>query len=208
MTSTWQRYGRLNNEVRELRDRLERLQAVADAAEVLVHSPQSEGARRLVEGRLLDAEATPAVEAAPQRRSLADGTRDALRHSIREHMGPDAKMVPKPWGYEVWWAVTEHYAGKILHVTRGHRLSLQYHETKDESCYLLAGRIALTRGASVDELETVTIEAGAIWRNQPGEIHTIEALEESDVLEVSTPQLDDVVRLQDDYGRTETTQQR
>ena len=115
------------------------------------------------------------------------------------------RRVEKPWGYELWWAHTEHYAGKILHVARGHRLSLQYHERKDESCYLLSGRLLLVQGSSADELTTREIEAGAVWRNTPGAVHTIEALEDSDVLEVSTPHLDDVVRLQDRYGRAAGT---
>jgi mannose-6-phosphate isomerase len=113
------------------------------------------------------------------------------------------RRVDKPWGYELWWAVTEHYAGKILHVDRGHRLSLQYHERKDESSYLLAGRLLLVKGSSEDDLTEREIEAGAAWRNTPGEVHTVEALEDSDVLEVSTPHLDDVIRLRDRYGRVD-----
>ena len=115
------------------------------------------------------------------------------------------RRVPKPWGYEIWYAVTDEYAGKILHVDRGHRLSLQYHERKDESCYLLAGKLLLVRGPSSDELSETVIEAGGVWRNKPGDVHTIEAIEDSDVLEVSTPHLDDVVRLKDNYGRTGTS---
>lgn len=113
-----------------------------------------------------------------------------------------SRRVEKPWGYELWWAATELYAGKILHVEAGHRLSLQYHKVKDESCYLLAGSIRLVTGPSVDDLETLELGPSACWRNHPGQIHTIEAVETSDVLEVSTPQLEDVVRLLDDYGRT------
>jgi mannose-6-phosphate isomerase-like protein (cupin superfamily) len=112
-----------------------------------------------------------------------------------------ARRVEKPWGYEIWWSHTDLYAGKILHVEAGHRLSLQYHEQKDESCYLLSGSVRLIKGPSIDELDAVDLPPGACWRNRPGEIHTIEALAASDVLEVSTPQLDDVVRLLDDYGR-------
>jgi quercetin dioxygenase-like cupin family protein len=111
------------------------------------------------------------------------------------------RRVSKPWGFEIWWAVTEQYAGKLLHVEQGHRLSLQYHRHKDESCYLLSGRLRLTKGPSVDELSTQEKRAGDAWRNRPGEIHTLEAVETSRVLEASTPQLDDVVRLLDDYGR-------
>ncbi len=112
--------------------------------------------------------------------------------------------IPKPWGSEVWYAVTDRYAGKILRVTRGQRLSLQFHERKDETSYLLHGRLRLTKGDSVDTLVTREIEPGEAWRNEPGEIHTIEALEDAEVLEVSTPELDDVVRLEDRYGRAGT----
>jgi quercetin dioxygenase-like cupin family protein len=111
------------------------------------------------------------------------------------------RRVSKPWGFEIWWAVTEQYAGKLLHVEQGHRLSLQYHRHKDESCYLLSGRLRLTKGPSVDDLSTEEKRPGDAWRNRPGEIHALEALETSRVLEASTPQLDDVVRLLDDYGR-------
>ena len=111
------------------------------------------------------------------------------------------QRVEKPWGYELWWAETPHYAGKILHVDAGHSLSLQMHRQKDESSYLLSGRLRLTRGPSAEELTTEEIGPGFTWRVEPGTVHTIEALEDSDVLEVSTPHLDDVVRLQDRYGR-------
>lgn len=112
--------------------------------------------------------------------------------------------VDKPWGYEIWWAWTDDYAGKILHVGAGHKLSVQYHEVKDESSYLLRGRVYLHKGSSLDNLVATELGEGAQWRNRPGEIHTIEAIEDSDVLEVSTPHLDDVVRLSDSYGREGT----
>ncbi len=119
---------------------------------------------------------------------------------------PLPRRVPKPWGYEIWYALTDRYAGKILHVERGHRLSLQYHERKDESCYLLTGRLLLVQGPDAEQLSEQVIDAGSVWRNEPGQIHTIEALEDADVLEVSTPDLDDVVRLRDQYGREGTSQ--
>ena len=111
------------------------------------------------------------------------------------------KRVEKPWGYEIWWAQTECYAGKILVVEKGQALSLQFHREKDETSYLFSGRLRLTSGASEAELETQVVEAGHSWRNEPGRVHSIEALEDSVVFEVSTPQLDDVVRLEDRYGR-------
>jgi quercetin dioxygenase-like cupin family protein len=114
------------------------------------------------------------------------------------------QRIEKPWGYEIWWALTDDYAGKILHVERGHRLSLQFHEQKDESAYLMSGRLRLIKGRSEDDLETTELGPGDVWRNVPGEVHTIEAIEDCDVLEVSTAELDDVVRLSDDYGREGT----
>jgi len=114
------------------------------------------------------------------------------------------RRIEKPWGYEIWYAWTDRYAGKLLHVRPGGRLSLQYHERKDESSYVLRGRLWLTRGRSLDQLTVVEVGEGFAWRNPPGEIHTLEGIEDSDVLEVSTPELDDVVRLHDRYGRAGT----
>ncbi len=118
------------------------------------------------------------------------------------------KRVEKPWGHEIWWAHTTQYAGKILVVNAGHTLSLQFHHEKDESSYLLSGRLRLTRGATADQLEELDIDPGQAWRTEPGTVHTIEALEDCVVLEVSTPQLDDVVRLQDRYGREDLPPER
>ncbi len=115
------------------------------------------------------------------------------------------RRVEKPWGYEIWWAATDQYVGKILHVNKGHRLSLQYHEKKDESCYVLAGRLVLVQGESGESLTERIVTEGDVWRNEPRVVHTIEAIEDSDVLEASTPYLDDVVRLRDDYGREGTS---
>jgi mannose-6-phosphate isomerase len=109
--------------------------------------------------------------------------------------------VAKPWGHELWFARTDRYAGKLLHVKAGHRLSIQYHDAKDETSYLLSGRLLLSQGEDVERLEVSEIQAGAVWRNQPRLVHTIEALEDSVVVEVSTPELEDVVRLADRYGR-------
>lgn len=115
------------------------------------------------------------------------------------------RHVPKPWGHEIWWAATDAYVGKILHVKKGHRLSLQYHEIKDETCYVLSGRLILVQGEDEQSLSERIVTVGDVWRNRVGVIHTIEALEDSDVLEASTPYLDDVVRLSDDYGREGTS---
>jgi mannose-6-phosphate isomerase len=113
--------------------------------------------------------------------------------------------VEKPWGHEIWWAETDAYAGKLLHVKAGHRLSLQLHRTKDESSYVLSGMLRLTRGPNAEELGEEVIEPGFAWRIEPETVHTIEAIEDSVVLEVSTPHLDDVVRLEDRYGRSDDT---
>lgn len=118
---------------------------------------------------------------------------------------PLPRRIPKPWGYEIWYALTDRYAGKILHVEESHRLSLQYHQHKDESCYLLSGRLLLLHGPDADHLAEREITPGSVWRNEPGDVHTIQALEDSDVLEVSTPDLDDVIRLKDHYGREGTS---
>ena len=114
------------------------------------------------------------------------------------------RKIEKPWGYEIWYAWTGQYVGKIIHVNKGGKLSLQYHDHKDETSYLLKGRLLLTKGSAPDQLTVTEIGEGHQWRNRPGEIHTIEGVEDSDVLEVSTPHLEDVVRLQDNYGREGT----
>lgn len=111
------------------------------------------------------------------------------------------RRVEKPWGHELWWADTANYAGKLLHVEAGHSLSLQLHREKDEASYLLSGRMLLKHGPSPDDLEEKEIGPGYAWRIEPGTVHSIEAIEDSVVLEVSTPHLDDVVRLQDRYQR-------
>lgn len=111
------------------------------------------------------------------------------------------REVAKPWGSELWYAHTESYAGKILRVEAGHRLSVQYHEAKDETSYLLSGRILVEQGETVQTMRPRELAPGAVWRNEPGIVHTIEALEDAVILEVSTPELHDVVRVEDRYGR-------
>jgi len=121
---------------------------------------------------------------------------------------PEAvKVVPKPWGEERWLAHTDRYAGKLLILRKGHRLSLQYHERKHETQYVDSGRIKYTLG-SVDrpgEYEELIAEAGTTVMLPPGAVHRMEALEDSRFFEVSTPELTDVVRLEDDYGRARTS---
>ncbi|HEU5143321.1 MAG TPA: cupin [Solirubrobacterales bacterium] len=115
----------------------------------------------------------------------------------------EPQRVEKPWGHELWWADTGAYVGKLLHIKAGHRLSLQLHREKDESSYLLSGRLRLARGSNPDDLHEQEIGPGHAWRVEPETVHTIEAIEDSVVLEVSTPHPEDVVRLQDRYGRAE-----
>jgi len=108
--------------------------------------------------------------------------------------------VDKPWGYELIWAHTDRYVGKILHVNQGHALSLQYHRIKDETIHLLSGRLELQTGAG-DALETKVLEPGESFHITVGLRHRMIARVDCDVLEASTPELDDVVRLEDRYGR-------
>ncbi len=111
------------------------------------------------------------------------------------------REIPKPWGSEVWFAHTDGYAGKILRVRAGCRLSIQYHEQKDETSYVLSGRVIVSQGSSAEQLSARELGPGESWRNPPLLVHTLEAIEDAEILEVSTPQLDDVVRLEDRYGR-------
>jgi len=111
------------------------------------------------------------------------------------------REVSKPWGSELWFAQTDLYAGKILRVRAGCRLSIQYHEEKDETSYVLSGRVIVSQGDSADQLTARELGPGESWRNQPRLVHTLEAVEDAEIIEVSTPQLEDVVRLADRYGR-------
>jgi mannose-6-phosphate isomerase len=113
--------------------------------------------------------------------------------------------VPKPWGHETIWALTDRYVGKILHINAGQELSVQYHNVKDETVYLLSGQIVYRVMSDADLLEDVQLQRGESFRITPGTVHQMLALTDCDVLEVSTPELDDVVRLSDKYGREGTT---
>jgi mannose-6-phosphate isomerase len=139
--------------------------------------------------------------------------------------------VPKPWGYETIWAKTDRYVGKILHIRAGHALSVQYHNRKDETVYLLSGELKYwvamsgprasgsgpsglrTAGTGetpvagrspIPDMTDVRLSVGDAFRITPGTIHYMEAVTDCDVLEVSTPEVDDVVRLKDRYGREGT----
>ena len=114
----------------------------------------------------------------------------------------EVKTIKKPWGEEIWFAQNNHYAGKILKVKKGHRYSLQYHERKIETQYLYKGSIKLTFGTEQNNLQERILQEGEKFDINPPTIHRVEALEDSEIFEVSTPELDDVVKLHDDYGRS------
>lgn len=115
------------------------------------------------------------------------------------------RRVDKPWGYELIWAETDKYVGKILHVNAGEALSLQYHETKDETIFLLSGTMLLQAGPAVDELTDYHMEAGQRFHVTTGTLHRMVAKTDADILEASTPHLEDIVRLEDRYGRADPT---
>jgi quercetin dioxygenase-like cupin family protein len=116
----------------------------------------------------------------------------------------EIRTVPKPWGHETIWANTDRYVGKILHIKAGQALSVQYHNLKDETVHLLSGELVY-RVQMGEALEDMHLEKGESFRITPGTIHQMEAVTDCDVLEVSTPELDDVVRLSDRYGREGTS---
>ncbi|HAV10290.1 MAG TPA: cupin [Dehalococcoidia bacterium] len=113
------------------------------------------------------------------------------------------RKVEKPWGYELIFAHTERYAGKLLYIKEGHRLSLQYHQKKDESIYVYQGELLLQMGGADGRLESVVLKAGDCKRIETLTRHRMQAVKDTILFEVSSPELDDVVRLDDDYGRTD-----
>src|SRR5712691_2547197 len=134
-------------------------------------------------------------------RGLCDGLRDVAIVAETEPGVSDAPYrVEKPWGYELIWAKAQKYVGKILHIEQGHVLSLQYHNKKDESIYVLAGEIIL-RLQQGETLIERRVRAGEAFHVPPKQVHQFEAVVVTDLLEASTPELDDIVRLKDRYGR-------
>ena len=115
----------------------------------------------------------------------------------------EVTRVEKPWGYELHWAKTDRYVGKIIHVNKGEALSLQYHNKKDETIYLFSGKLLFEIQVE-GQLVAREMRPGEAVHVTPPTVHRMTALEDSDVLEASTPELDDVVRLEDRYGRTGT----
>jgi quercetin dioxygenase-like cupin family protein len=112
----------------------------------------------------------------------------------------DATRVDKPWGYELHWAKTDRYVGKVIHVNKGHALSLQYHNLKDETIYLWSGKITFEIEVN-GVLTSREMKPGEAVHITPKTVHRMTAIEDSDIFEVSTPELHDVVRLEDRYGR-------
>ena len=116
-----------------------------------------------------------------------------------------AGRVDKPWGYELRWAITDRYLGKIIHVDAGHQLSLQYHVQKDEAIFVLNGELDLVLEDDAGSVDTHRLGPGMSARVRPGRRHRFQAVTDVDICEVSSPEIDDVVRLEDAYGRAGTT---
>jgi mannose-6-phosphate isomerase len=126
-------------------------------------------------------------------------------HSL-DRWGFDVRKVEKPWGYELIWALTDVYCGKVLFVKAGSALSLQFHNVKDESWLVQSGKARLELGeVGQKALSEEVIGPGAAFHYAPGTVHRVTAIEDTTILEVSTPHLDDVVRLEDLYGREGTS---
>jgi quercetin dioxygenase-like cupin family protein len=120
-----------------------------------------------------------------------------------DRFGVQVDRVEKPWGHEIVFALSERYCGKLIFIRAGEQLSLQFHRVKDETIYVHSGRIELEIGDPGGTLDTEVVGPGHAFRLKPGVVHRWKALEDSVVLEASTPELDDVVRLEDKYGRAE-----
>ena len=115
----------------------------------------------------------------------------------------DVKRVDKPWGYELLYALTDRYCGKVIFIKGGEELSLQFHREKDETLYVQSGRVEFQIGDPGKPVDTEVVGPGCAFHLQPGTVHRLRALEDTVVLEVSTPELDDTVRLEDRYGRAD-----
>ncbi len=125
---------------------------------------------------------------------------------MTEESHQDGRIVAKPWGSELIWVEAPGYTGKVLTIEAGKRLSLQYHDRKDEAIFVIDGEMVLHVGPHADQVERVRLGPGDYRRIAPGVVHRFEAITDTRVLEVSTPDLDhDVVRLEDDYGREDTS---
>ena len=123
---------------------------------------------------------------------------------MTEDVRPEARRVEKPWGHELIWAHTDRYVGKVLVIEAGKRLSLQRHEVKDESIYVTSGRLRLYLEDDRGTIQVEELTAGAHRHVPTGRIHRYEAIDRTELMEVSTPELDDVIRIEDDFGREGT----
>jgi mannose-6-phosphate isomerase len=131
---------------------------------------------------------------------------DSPNYGSLDRFAFEPRRVEKPWGWELVWAQADAYVGKILFVRAGESLSLQFHREKDESWYVQSGRARLELGDPGQEaLDEEIVGSGACFHFQPGTVHRVTAVEDTTILEVSTPQLDDIVRLEDRYGREGTS---
>lgn len=122
-----------------------------------------------------------------------------------KELGMDDKLpqkTEKPWGFELLFAHTPNYAGKLLFIRKGHRFSLQYHQKKDETIYVYEGKSLVETESNDGQLTSAILQAGQHIRIRPHTRHRIQAIDDTMLFEVSTPELDDVTRLEDDYGRT------
>ena len=139
-------------------------------------------------------------------RGSAADSMDSPNIASLDHWAFDVRKVEKPWGHELIWALTDDYCGKVLFVKAGHALSLQFHREKDEAWLVHSGRARLELGDAGDSVLTEEVVGpGAAFHYEPGTVHRVTALEDTTILEVSTPHLDDVVRLEDAYGREGTS---
>ena len=125
----------------------------------------------------------------------------------RVQLAPQARRIEKPWGWEVIWADTERYTGKLLHVHAGKRLSLQYHDGKLETQCLVSGRAQLMLEGSDGALQEIAMQPGAGYTVQPYQLHRLVAIEDSEIVEVSTPEAGTTVRVSDDFKRGDETEE-
>jgi mannose-6-phosphate isomerase-like protein (cupin superfamily) len=130
-------------------------------------------------------------------------TEQVARDSAIQPVGTG--RVDKPWGYELRWAITDRYLGKVIHVNAGQALSLQYHVQKDETIFVLSGELDLVLEDEAGAVNTHRLTAGMSARVRPGRRHRFQAVTDVDLCEVSSPEIDDVVRLEDNYGRAGTS---
>jgi mannose-6-phosphate isomerase len=136
------------------------------------------------------------------------GFESLIRHDRNKNTEwvTDMRKVDKPWGHELIWAVTDRYVGKVLHIKKGEQLSLQYHRVKDETVMVWSGRMRFVHYGEGEPEQQTDLGPGEAFHVTPGLRHRMIALEDCDVFEVSTTELDDVVRLQDVYGRQGTSE--